>query len=276
VAVQTRSTGEPVPYTRSIARDAGWQWRIPLQSRVGNGLVFCSKYLSDDEATQTILDNVEGETITEPRVIKFRTGQRRKHWNKNCVAMGLASGFIEPLESTSIHLIQKAITRLIQNFPYAGIHEAEINEFNAQMEADTENIRDFIVLHYHVTNREDTRFWRHCKNMAIPESLQHRIDLFKKTGRVFKVANDLFVENSWIQVMLGQGLMPEQYHTIVDEMSDEDLQKFMFAAEASVQKTVSQLPSHQAFIDHYCKADLGKDGQGAMPLVQPGVVRAVS
>jgi tryptophan halogenase len=232
--------------------------------------------MSDDEATQTILNNVEGETITDPRVIKFRTGQRRKHWNKNCVAMGLASGFIEPLESTSIHLIQKAVTRLIQNFPFAGIHESEVKEFNTQMDVDTQNIRDFIILHYHVTNREDTRFWRHCKNMSIPDSLQHRIDLFKETGRVFKSPNDLFVENSWIQVMMGQGLMPKQYHTIVDEMSDEELRKFMLGAETAVQRTVSQLPSHQAFIDHYCKADLGAAGERAMPLNPQSGVRAAS
>jgi tryptophan halogenase len=256
VAVQTRSVGPPIPYTRSIARDSGWQWRIPLQSRVGNGLVFCSRYLSDDEAIRTILDNVDGEPITEPRVIRFRTGQRRKHWNKNCVAMGLASGFIEPLESTSIHLIQRAITRLVQMFPYAGIRDPEVNEFNSQMDLEIQNIRDFIVLHYHVTQREDTRFWRHCKNMKIPDTLQHRIDLFKQTGRVFKVANELFGENSWIQVMLGQGLMPEQYHPIVDEMTDEELRRFMHGAETSVANLVSKLPDHQAFINHYCKAEL--------------------
>jgi tryptophan halogenase len=256
VAVQTKSVGLPIPYTRAIARDAGWQWRIPLQSRVGNGLVFCSRYLSDDEAIQTILDNVEGETITEPRVIKFRTGQRRKHWNKNCVAMGLASGFIEPLESTSIHLIQRAITRLMQMFPYAGIREPEVNEFNTQMDFEIQNIRDFIVLHYHVTKREDTRFWRHCKNMNIPETLQHRIDLFKQTGRVFKVPNELFGENSWIQVMLGQGLMPEQYHPIVDEMTDAELRQFLHGAETSVKKLVGKLPQHQEFINYYCKADV--------------------
>jgi tryptophan halogenase len=176
VAVQTKSVGPPIPYTRSIARESGWQWRIPLQSRVGNGLVYCSRYLSDDEAIQQILDNVEGDTITEPRVIKFKAGQRRKHWNKNCVAVGLASGFIEPLESTSIHLIQRSVTRLIQMFPYAGVREPEINEFNSQMDFEIQNIRDFIVLHYHVTNREDTRFWRHCRNMRIPETLQHRTD----------------------------------------------------------------------------------------------------
>ena len=256
VAVQTKSVSDPIPYTRSIARDAGWQWRIPLQSRVGNGLVFCSRYMSDDEAIQTILDNVEGETITEPRVIKFRTGQRRKQWNKNCVAMGLASGFIEPLESTSIHLIQRSVLKLIQMFPYAGIREPEVNEYNSQMEFEFENVRDFIVLHYHVTNRDDTKFWRHCRNMKIPESLAHRIELFKQTGRVFRVPNELFGENSWIQVMLGQGLMPEQYHPIVDMMTDEELRKFLGGAEESVSKLVANLPQHQAFIDHYCKADV--------------------
>ena len=256
VAVQTKSVGPPIPYTRAIARDAGWQWRIPLQSRVGNGLVYCSRYMSDDEATQTILDNVEGETITEPRVIKFRTGQRRKHWNKNCVAMGLSSGFIEPLESTSIHLIQRSVIKLIQMFPYAGIKEPEVNEYNSQMDLEFQNIRDFIVLHYHVTNRDDTRFWRHCRNMRIPETLAHRIELFKQTGRVVYVPNELFAENSWIQVMLGQGLMPEQYHPIVDMMTDEELQRFLRGAEASATKLASKLPEHQAFIDHYCKANV--------------------
>jgi tryptophan halogenase len=254
VAVQTRSVSPPIPYTRSIARESGWQWRIPLQSRVGNGLVFCSRYLSDDEAVQNILDNVEGETITEPRVLKFRSGKRRKHWNKNCVAMGLASGFMEPLESTSIHLIQRAIIRLIQMFPYSGIREPEVNEFNKQMDSEIHNIRDFIVLHYHVTNRTDTRFWRHCRSMSIPDSLQHRIDLFKQTGQVFKVDSELFGENSWIQVMLGQGLVPEQYHPIVDEMSDAELRRFLQGAETAVTKLVGRLPEHQAFIDHYCKA----------------------
>ncbi|MEM7280011.1 MAG: tryptophan halogenase family protein [Pseudomonadota bacterium] len=254
VPVQTRSVGPPIPYTRAIARDAGWQWRIPLQHRVGNGLVFCSRYLSDDEAIQTVLNNIEGEAITEPRIIRFRTGKRRKHWNKNCVAMGLSSGFIEPLESTSIHLIQRAIIRLMQMFPYNGIREPEVNEFNAQMDAEIENIRDFIVLHYHVTNREDTRFWRHCRSMSIPESLQHRIDLFRQTGRVFKVDSELFGENSWIQVMLGQGLLPEQYHPIVDEMTDDELRRFMQGAETAVHRQVGRLPDHQEFIDHYCKA----------------------
>ncbi len=254
IAVQTETVSEPVPYTRSIAHEAGWQWRIPLQSRVGNGLVFCSRYLSDDDGKKLLLNNIEGEPINEPRVIKFQTGTRRKHWNKNCIAMGLSSGFIEPLESTSIHLIQRSITRLMQMFPYDGIRQPDVKEFNAQMSSEIEHIRDFIILHYHVTNRADTPFWRFCQSMEIPESLQHRIDLFKQTGRVFKVPTELFGENSWTQVMLGQGLVPEQYHPIVNMMSDDELNSFLRGIDQYVNTLVAQLPSHQDFINHYCKA----------------------
>ena len=166
--------------------------------------------------------------------------------------MGLSSGFIEPLESTSIHLIQRSIIRLMQMFPYDGVREPDINEFNNQMNFEIENVRDFIILHYHVTNRDDTPFWRHCRSMEIPDSLQHRIDLFKETGRVFKNPTELFGENSWTQVMLGQGLMPEQYHPIVNMMSDEELRNFLVGIDQSVQNLVGQLPSHTDFIKHYC------------------------
>jgi tryptophan halogenase len=254
IAVQTESVGDPIPYTRSIARDAGWQWRIPLQNRVGNGHVFCSQYMSDDEGKKVLLSNVEGKPINDPRVIKFKTGTRRRHWNKNCVAMGLSSGFIEPLESTSIHFIQRSITRLMQMFPYDGIRQPDVDEFNAQMEAELEHTRDFIVLHYHVTNRRDTPFWRHVSSMDIPDSLKHRIELFKQTGRVFKVPTELFGENSWTQVMLGQGLMPEQYHPIVNMMSDEELTSFLDTIDQSVVNLVKQLPKHLDFINHYCRS----------------------
>lgn len=254
VAVQTEALQAPVPYTRSIARGSGWQWRIPLQTRVGNGLVFCDGFMQDDEAIETLLSNVEGKTLNDPRVLKFTTGSRRKHWNKNCIAIGLSSGFIEPLESTSIHLIQRSITRLLQMFPHNGIVEADINEFNHQMAAEIDHTRDFIVLHYHVTNRSDTEFWRHCANMQIPDSLQHRIDLFKQTGRVFKVPTELFGENSWVQVMMGQGLIPDDYHPIVNMMSDEELESFMTTIDNGVQDLVKQLPTHSDFIQHYCQS----------------------
>lgn len=253
VAVQTESVGPPIPYTRSIAREAGWQWRIPLQHRVGNGLVFSSKHLSDDEGTNLLLNNIEGRRLTEPRILKFKTGRRRKHWHKNCVAMGLSSGFIEPLESTSIHLIQRSIIRLMQMFPYDGIREPDIDEFNNQMNFEIENVRDFIILHYHVNDRTDSAFWRQCRSMEIPESLRHRIELFRQGGRVFKVPTELFGENSWIQVMLGQGLLPEQYHPIVNMMNDSELETFLSGIHGSVLNLVRQLPEHQRFIDHYCK-----------------------
>ncbi|MEJ6812286.1 MAG: tryptophan 7-halogenase, partial [Oceanospirillaceae bacterium] len=254
IAVQTASVSSPIPYTRSIARDCGWQWRIPLQSRVGNGLVFSSQYMSDDEATQFLLNNVEGETLTTPRVIKFRTGQRKTQWSKNCVALGLAGGFLEPLESTSIHLIQRGIIRLMQMFPLTGITDADRDEFNRQMSDEYNFIRDFIIMHYHVTERSDTAFWRQCKTMDIPESLDHRLRLFKQSGRVFQGEGDVFGENSWTQVMLGQGLMPEQYHPIVDMMSDAELERFLKTNKAMVDQVVGQLPTHQQFLNQYCPA----------------------
>ncbi|MDG2137537.1 MAG: tryptophan 7-halogenase [Luminiphilus sp.] len=253
LAVQTENVQPPIPYTRSIAHEAGWQWRIPLQHRTGNGLVYCSKFWSRDEAEAKLRGNLEGELVTDPRPIKFQTGTRRRHWVKNCVAVGLSSGFMEPLESTSIHLIQRSIVRFMQMFPSDGVRQPDIEEFNNQMKFEIENIRDFIILHYHVTNRTDTPFWRHCRTMEIPDSLQHRIDLFKETGRVFKVPTELFGENSWTQVMLGQGLSPEQYHPIVNMMDEQELRDFLGGIHGSVERLVSQLPEHQRFIDHYCR-----------------------
>lgn len=247
IAVQTESTEAAKPYTRSIAHQFGWQWKIPLQSRVGNGIVFCSKYVSDEEAKQTLLDNIEGEPLTQPRVIKFRTGTRRKHWNKNCIAVGLSAGFLEPLESTSIHLIQQAVVRLLRMFPQNGIEQSDIDEFNEQSDFDWHTARDFIILHYKVHNRDDANFWRHCRNMEVPEGLAHRIKLFEETGRVFRKNNELF-DDSWMQVMIGQGLIPKSYHPIVDNMSDEELQRFLNHIKAGIKNTVQQLPSHQDYI----------------------------
>ena len=254
VAVQTELVSPIVPYTRAMAHKCGWQWQIPLQSRRGNGLVFCSKYMSDDEAKTALLNNVEGRPINEPRVIKYRTGTRRKHWNKNCVAIGLASGFIEPLESTSIHLIQQSIIRLMQNMPTKAIESCYQDDFNNKMRFEAENIRDFIVLHYHVTQRTDSDFWRYCKNMPIPESLAKRIELFKQSGHVYKAEQELFGEASWLQVMLGQGLLPQNYHPIVDSMSDDELKRFLESIKNHVAKKANSLPSHIDFINHYCKA----------------------
>lgn len=258
VAVQTTADEAPLPYTRSIAHPYGWQWRIPLQSRVGNGLVYASRYVTDQEATETLMANIDGKTLIEPRVLKFRTGQRKKQWNQNCVALGLAAGFLEPLESTSIHLIQRGIIRLMQMFPYGGVTEADRNEFNTQMSTEFEFIRDFIIMHYHLNERTDSEFWTYCREMSIPESLQHRLDLFKETGRVFQGEGDIFGENSWTQVMLGQGLKPKSYHPIVDMMSDRELQQFMLHQKQKVDVALEQLPSHAEFLGRYCKSDTAR------------------
>jgi len=252
VAVQTASVGPAVPYTRAIARDAGWQWRIPLQHRVGNGIVYSSRFTGDAAATATLLSNVAGDVLTEPRVIRFRPGQRRKTWSGNCVAIGLSSGFLEPIESTSIHLIQRGIVRLMQMFPADGISQADVDEYNRQSAWEIEHIRDFIVLHYHVTNRGDTPFWRACREMDIPASLRHRIELFRETGRVFRVPNELFAENSWIQVMLGQGILPRQYHQVADLMGDQELSGFLESIRGAIDRTVAQLPEHEAYVKQYC------------------------
>ena len=254
VAVQTKSVSAPLPYTRSIARDSGWQWRIPLQHRVGNGLVFCSKYLADDDAKTLLMDNIEGEAINQPRVIKFKTGRRRKGWNKNCVALGLSSGFLEPLESTSIHLIMSGVLRLIRLFPFEGISPSAVNEYNQQLTTELEHIRDFIILHYHATQRADTPFWQYCKGMEIPDSLKQRLDLFKETGRIFTSEGELFRVDSWAQVMLGQGVYPEQYHQIAAIMKPHELERFLSDIRQTIDKAVADLPSHQSFLDQYCRS----------------------
>ncbi len=254
LAVQTESVGEPIPYTRSIAHSAGWQWRIPLQHRVGNGLVYCSRYSSDEDAKKLLLENVEGEVRTEPRLIKFRTGRALKQWNKNCIAIGLSSGFLEPLESTSLHLIQTGIVRLIRMFPGDAINQTEIDEYNRQSRYEYERIRDFIILHYHVTQRSDSAFWNYCRSMSIPETLARKIAVYKNTTSVFKEQDELFHEGSWQQVMLGQGITPTAYHPVVYTLSDEALLKRMNFIENEHNQYRARFPSHQQFINHYCKA----------------------
>lgn len=254
VALQTESVSPAIPYTRAIAHGAGWQWRIPLQHRVGNGLVYCSKYQTDEEAIALLRRNTQGEATTEPRFIRFTTGQRQQHWTKNCIALGLSSGFIEPLESTSIHFIQNGLLWLLLMFPSDAILESVRNEYNAKMRREAERIRDFIVMHYHLTERDDTEFWRYCRGMDIPESLKHRMSLFGSSGTVFKDQDDVFAENSWVQVMMGQGLIPKTYHPIVDQMSSVELSEFLRQNLERVDQSLSQLPDHFNFVKQYAQS----------------------
>ena len=254
LAVQTASVAEPVPYTRSIAHPWGWQWQIPLQHRVGNGVVFSSRHISDDEAKAALLANVKGEVLRPPRVIKFTPGQREVVWKKNVVAIGLSSGFLEPLESTSIHLIQKGMTRLIELFPTDGIRQSDVDEYNNQTREAIEVIRDFIILHYHVTNRTDSQFWRDCRDMDVPPLLKHRIQHFRDTARIALDQGEMFAENSWVQVMMGQGILPASHHPITRNMNDRNLADFLGAIRSDVARTVMKLPRHQQFISQFSPA----------------------
>ncbi|UTA53225.1 tryptophan 7-halogenase [Lysobacter soli] len=251
LATQTTAVRDAVPYTRAIAGSAGWQWRIPLQHRMGNGIVYSSRFMSDDEARHDFLSSVEGEVIKDPWPIRFKPGQRQKSWEKNVVALGLAGSFIEPLESTTIHLIQRGIVHLLRMFPQV-IAQPDIDQYNAQLDSELAHVRDFVVMHYKLTNRRDTPYWQAVQDMEMPATLKHRIDLFRETGKVFRSSEELFAENSWIQVMMGQGVMPQQYHPTADVMSEPDLRRFLDDIRAHVDNTVRQLPPHQAYIDQYC------------------------
>lgn len=242
------------PYTRSTAQEAGWQWRIPLQHRTGNGYVFCSEYISEDEAVARLLTRLDGKPLKDPKVLRFVTGHRRKMWDKNVVAMGLASGFLEPLESTSIHLVQVAISKLLTYFPKGGFDPSVIAQFNAEMLAEYTNVKDFLIAHYHVTEREDTPFWRYCKHMTVPESLQRRLDIFAGTGQAAVQHGDLFKEQSWFAILVGQGLMPRNYHPVADVISEDDLKLRLSNVRMAIHERLRTLISHDEFIARHCAA----------------------
>ncbi len=254
VAVPCASSKDLHPYTRSTARQAGWQWRIPLQHRIGNGHVFSSKYLSEDEATAVLLSNLDGPPLADPRLIRFQTGRRKQAWTGNVVAIGLASGFLEPLESTSIHLVQMGIAHLLTFFPAAGFEAAERDQYNRVMQQEFEWVRDFIILHYKATERRDSPFWNYCREMEIPSSLQHRIDLFRSHGRVFREGNELFAKVSWLQVMHGQRIRPEGYHPLTDLLDENEIAGYLDEVAGVIGACIDVMPSHAQFIADHCAA----------------------
>lgn len=252
IAVPSERMSQTLLYTRSIAHTAGWQWRIPLQHRNGNGIVYSSSHYSDDEAAHILLSNLETKALAEPNFIQFKTGRRLKQWNKNVIAVGLSSGFLEPLESTSIHLIQSAIVRLIKLFPHTGIDAATVAEYNKQSKTEFEQVRDFIILHYHVNERDDSQFWRNMRNMEIPQSLAHKIKLFRATGSIYREQEDLFLDSSWLQVLVGQGIVPQDYHPLANGISDAQLKEMLENVKKIKRSPLSQLPSHDEFLERVC------------------------
>ena len=254
LAVPCAHGGGFTPYTRATARAAGWQWRIPLQHRIGNGYVYCSRFTSDDEAAATLLAGLDGEALAEPRSLRFTTGRRRQFWKRNVVAMGLASGFLEPLESTSIHLVQSAIARLLTLLPgREGVRGAEVEEYNRRTAFEYERVRDFLILHYKATARDEP-LWRECAAMAVPESLAERMALFRAGGRVFRQEDELFTEAGWVQVMLGQAVDPQGWHPLADQLSDDDLAAFLESVERLVAHRAAAFPDHRAFVESHCRA----------------------
>lgn len=242
------------PYTRATAHTAGWQWRIPLQHRTGNGHVYSSDFISDEEAGDMLMANLPSKALADPRPIRFTTGRREQFWSHNCAGIGLSCGFLEPLESTSIHLIQAHVSRLIQLFPRSGDAAWERAEYNRRCTSEFEQIRDFLILHYHQTNREDTEFWRYCKHMSVPDSLIHKLELFASSGRLGRDVDDLFREASWVQVMLGQGVTPRSYDPMADQLSDAQLDEFLGNLRLLIERAVRSLPSHEDYIAKHCAA----------------------
>jgi len=254
VAVPCKLAGPPEPFTRSTARAAGWQWRIPLQHRMGNGLVYSSAHLGREEAAELLLANLEGEPLAEPRHLSFTAGRRRLAWNGNVVSLGLASGFIEPLESTSIHLVQSGISKLLALFPDKRFNPAERDEYNRQMRDVFEDVRDFIILHYKATRRSDSPFWDYCRTMDVPDKLAARLELWRSKGRIFREGAELFGTPSWVAVLLGQGIVPDAPEPAAEALDSSFVADALDKMRLSYRAMAEQMPTHAEFIARACKA----------------------
>jgi len=257
--VPTERCGDLTPYTRVAAMQAGWRWRIPLQHRTGNGYVFSSQFIDEDKAREELLQSLDEPTLAEPRLLKFQTGRRVKSWQRNCVALGLSSGFLEPLESTSIYLIQIAIMHLLPLLPGKRHDPRLADEFNLRMDLEYERIRDFLILHYHLNGRDDSELWRYCREMEVPESLERKMRLFRHSGIVQQYKDGLFTPPSWLAVYLGQGLVPEHYNPLVDAMPAERLLAELDELHADIRDRVDEMPKHGSLVARYASAETASE-----------------
>jgi len=265
-AVPCENAGPLTPYTRATAREAGWQWRIPLQHRTGNGYVYSSPFISDDEAASKLMSRLDGKPLADPRFLRFTAGRRRKTWNRNCVAIGLAGGFLEPLESTSIHLIQVAITTLIDYLPTTmEFDERIVDGYNRWIEMEYDRVRDFLILHYHATERDDSPIWNYCRTMAVPDSLAHKMELFRERAKVITYKDGLFLEPSWLAVYFGQRVVPRAYHPLADALPAADLESRLKTVRTQISDAVAGMPTHEEFLAQYCPADPMPMAAGARP-----------
>ena len=246
--------GPPPPFTRATAHAAGWQWQVPLQHRNGNGLVYCDAYMGADEATDILIASMAGKPTAEPNHLRFTTGRRKKFWNRNVVALGLAAGFMEPLESTSIHLINTGINKLVALLSLDGVNEMQANSFNRLTAKEYEKIRDFLVLHYHATARDDSEFWNYCRTMSVPDSLTEKMELFRMNGQIFREDDELFTETSWAAVMMGQGIAMHGHNAMADTLDQPATRKELDEIEASIRYLVQHMPGHGEFLQRYCPA----------------------
>jgi tryptophan halogenase len=255
-AVACERTGPLSSHTRATAHDVGWQWRIPLQHRVGNGYVYSSAFLEDGKAQEMLLSRLEGRALRDPLPLRFTTGRRRVCWIKNCIAIGLSAGFLEPLESTGIHLIHRGIALLLNYFPDRNFRQADIDRYNRQIAFEYERIRDFIIVHYHKTEREG-EFWRYCRNMELPDSLKERIELFRSYGRIVIDKDELFTAQSWLYLLMGQGVEPSGYDPLADRLTPQGAQKALDEIRSVIARCAASMPAHQDFIAQHCAAPPG-------------------